>query len=146
MFNSYWIDKSVIIKTVLVLSVIALIILSVNVRIKKQQKDKAEGTVNYATYEGDTGTMVIVDFDKVTRYFTNQEDGEIFKSQIARHISDSGSQILEWYTEDVKLNVNEKTLTFTLANDDTYECFKVTKTNESTSVIHEYEKETDEVE
>ncbi|MCQ2748562.1 MAG: hypothetical protein MJ246_00685 [Clostridia bacterium] len=90
--------------------------------------------------------MVIVDFDKVTRYFTNPEDGEIFKSQIARHISDSGSQILEWYTEDVKLNVNEKTLTFTLANDDTYECFKVTKTNESTSVIHEYEKETDEVE
>lgn len=143
MFDNYYIDKTVILKTLLAIAIIALIIISVKVRISIANKNLEEGKVNYVTYEGADGTMVIVNFEKVTKYFTNEADGEPFKKQIAQYIFDSGSEIREWYTEDVKLNVNERTLTFTLTNKENYECFKVTKTNELTNIIHEYEQPQD---
>lgn len=143
MFDNYWIDKSVLIKTGIVFAVIILIILSVKVRIGLKQKEQEEGKVNYVTYEGSEGTMVIIDFDKVTRYFTNEADGEPFKKQIAQFIIDSGSDILEWYVEDVKLDKHELSLNFILTNKENYECFKVSKTNELTNIVHEYEQKKD---
>lgn len=141
MFERFYIDKNLLLKILIVVAIIGLLIISVKVRVSKNQKALENGKVNYVTHQGENGTMVIVDFDKVTKYFTNEADAEPFKEQIANFIISQGSEIKEWYTEEVVLDRNERKLTFTLSNKETHEFFLVTKTNETTKIVHEYEKQ-----